>query len=443
MSYRQGLIHFSLLSVLALSVLSAGELRAGDYLISAHGASASGVARPAMTGYATGNCAHCHEMHASLAGSEPAPVGGAPSPYTLFATNFNTGAVPGNYAIADNVCFFCHSAAASVQAVVNADYSTTFGGGTAGTLPQYIMEAFNQASFHGLTDIQTFMTTGAGAAMAPWYTSFSNPCNACHNPHLAKRNYQDFTAPLSSAISKPSDHFSLWGESETMSSYSGYEVPYANAGTAAREPDGTVVVAGGDSSGQAAKTPDYVGFCTDCHTSTSAIPSTTLTTLRPINWLATGDKHGGRSRDGGLDIRNPYAAVAGTKSNFVLSCLDCHEPHGSRSIMLIRARANGENLETSVASTNDMGPLCKRCHKDDAAAVGGSANQWRYTHHDSSDAPYPGPPASCARCHNTTYGTAIPGSRPRIYCGFCHFHGSDDSWMDVVDSGLTTHRKTF
>lgn len=437
-----------MLGILVLSVLSAGELRAGDYLISAHGSSTDGVARSAMTGYATGNCAHCHEMHASLAGEEPLPDDSSgPSPYTLFATNFNTGAVPGTYAVADNFCFYCHRAAASVQAVVNADYSTTFGGGASGTLPQYIMEAFNQTSFHGLGDIHAFVD--GEAAQFPWYTEYSNPCNACHNPHLAKRNYQDFSAPLSSAISKPSDHFSLWGETETMAAYSRYEPPYANAVTQAREPDGTVVAAGSDSSGQAAKTPDYVGFCTDCHTSTNSIPSTTLPpTLRTLDWTSTGDKHGGRPRDGAttessFDGRNPYEAVDSATSNFVLSCVDCHEPHGSSSIMLIRARVNGENLESPVASTNDMGALCKRCHKDDAAAVGGSANQWRYIHHDSPDAAYPGPPAACARCHNTTYGTPIPGSRPRIYCGFCHFHNSDDSWMDVVDSGLTTHRKTF
>jgi hypothetical protein len=34
--------------------------------------------------YATGNCGHCHEQHASLGGSEPVPVGGGPDDYLLF-----------------------------------------------------------------------------------------------------------------------------------------------------------------------------------------------------------------------------------------------------------------------------------------------------------------------------------------------------------------------
>ncbi len=412
-------------------------LWAGDYLNSAHGSNSYGVKRSGMTGYARGNCAHCHEMHASIAGSEPLPPGG-PSPYTLFATNFNSGtSLPGSYDVADNFCFYCHSVGASVQPVTNEDYSETFGGASGGV--QAIREAFNQTSYHDLADIQTFMTTGDGAAMAPWYSADSNPCNACHNPHLAKRNYEDFLTPLSSAISKPRDHFALWGESETMASDS-YEPPYSTYG-GNREPDGISPVA------DSAKTPDYVGFCTDCHNvSNTSIPSTTLGTLREIDWLSIGgEKHGGGARDGtppNLDARAPYATAI-ANGNFVLSCLDCHEPHGSPNIMLLRRRVNGSALNATITSINAMGALCRQCHKDDAAAVGGSADQWRYVHHDSSDAPYPGPPVSCSRCHNITYGTPIQGGKPRIYCGLCHFHGSDDSWMNVVDSGLTTYRKTF
>lgn len=397
-----------------------------------------------MSAYATGNCAHCHEMHASLAGVEPEPSGGAPSPYTVFADNFNSGAGAGSYLMTDNFCFYCHSASASVQAVLNADYGTTFGGAS-GTLPQYIMEAFNQTSYHNLGDIHIFMTTGHGAAMAPWYTSSSNPCNACHNPHLAKRNYEDFTPPLASAISKPSGHFSLWGESETMTDYSGYEPPYANVTTEAREPDGTVVTAGGDSSGQAAKTPDYVGFCTDCHNTSTDIYSTTKgDKLIQIDWSSNGDKHGAETRDGADNFRPPYSSAA--MSNMLLSCLDCHEPHGSSNIMLLRSRVNGEDMGRDVSTTNDMGALCQRCHTDDAAAEYGSADQWRYIHHEAGDAPYPGPPKRCSECHNTTAGYATPvegPNQPRIHCGQCHFHGSDDSWMLGVRSEEVSGRTTF
>ncbi len=430
-------------------VVIAPPVQAASYRDSAHG---SAVDRPAMSGYAIGNCAHCHEMHASLAGVEPEPSGGSPHPYTVFADNFTSGATAGSYLVTDNFCFYCHGEGFEVvQAVANADYSTTFGGGSLGTLPQSILAAFNQTSYHNLGDIQTFMTTGDGAAMSSWYTSSSNPCNACHNPHLAKKNFGSssvFSAPLASAISKPGDHFNLWGGSETMAAYSGYEPPYADRTSEAREPDGTVVAAGGDGSGQAAKTPDYIGFCTDCHNTTNTIESSTLPpTLRPIDWSSSGDKHGGLSRDVGIDIREPFASAQAGTTNFVLSCLDCHEPHGASNIMLLRSRVNGEDMGLrEVSTTNDMGALCQRCHKDDAAAGYGSADQWRYIHHESSDAPYPGPPNFCKGCHNTTAGYATPvagASQPRIHCGQCHFHNSDDSWMLGVRSEEYTGRTTF
>jgi mono/diheme cytochrome c family protein len=49
---------------------------AGPYLDSAHGNSAHGVKRTSTLQYATGNCAHCHEQHAMIAGSQPEPYGG-------------------------------------------------------------------------------------------------------------------------------------------------------------------------------------------------------------------------------------------------------------------------------------------------------------------------------------------------------------------------------
>lgn len=52
---------------------------AGDYLNSAHGNSSYGVERisTASLGYSKGNCAHCHEQHASIGGEEPEPARGS------------------------------------------------------------------------------------------------------------------------------------------------------------------------------------------------------------------------------------------------------------------------------------------------------------------------------------------------------------------------------
>lgn len=48
----------------------------GPYLDSAHANTSYGVNRSGLSsfGYSIGNCAHCHEQHASIGGSEPAQL---------------------------------------------------------------------------------------------------------------------------------------------------------------------------------------------------------------------------------------------------------------------------------------------------------------------------------------------------------------------------------
>ena len=411
-SWRRGKM---ILGALLLCLFFPAPASTGKYTGSAHGSATVGVARPAMTaaGYSRGNCGHCHEMHTSLNGAEPLPSGGGAGPHALFAGNFS-GQASKPYLESDNFCFYCHNTLASVQQVTNQDYTATFGGATSGTGPQSILAAFNLTSYHNLKDIDTFVRSKQPGSYS-WYSAKSNPCNACHNPHLAKRNQASGEAgfPLNSAISKPSDHFSLWGESQLMSAYQ-YEAPYSS-GTS-REPAGVGEADGG-------KTPDYVGFCTDCHSSSNTIWSSSLgRNLRTIDWSASGDKHGGRSRDGTDQFVAPYSTAG--KSNMVLSCLDCHEPHGSDSIMLIRRRVNGGNLSSAITSLTSMKALCGRCH----------SSAWDTIHH-GTNAPYAGV-SQCSQCHG-----GQPSSNP-VPCGNCHFHGSDDSWLLTI-SRTPTYRKTF
>jgi len=427
-----GLLLTVCLSVLGIA-LSAPVL-AGPYRDSAHGNPAYGVDRsaidPKFANYAPGNCAHCHEMHASIDGVEPEPRGGASS-HVLFAPPFNTARTQQFYIDTDNFCFYCHSETTGQQ-VTNQDYSGAFGGATLSSGPQSILESFNQASYHNLYDIWQFLQNNP---RAPWFGSGGNPCSACHNSHLAKRNWDSGQAgfPLLSAISRPDSHNRLWGETELMSSYLSYEAPYAFSET--REPGGVTDYDG-------TSTPDYPRFCSSCHNPDTAIWSTDKNReLKRIDWGDIGvrrDRHGVFTREGNNQFREPYASAAGYKGNFVLSCLDCHEPHGSENIRLLRRRINGENLSGIVATTGpEMGYACRNCHQDDQAAAAGTglANSWEYVHHLAPGAPYQ--QMSCANCHGG--GSGGPSGNQQIDCGNCHGHGMTDSWAGDRASG----RKTF
>ena len=390
----------------------------GSYKESAHGNSTDGVNRSSMSGYSQGNCAHCHEMHASVEGSEPNPAGGAPSKFALFADNFNTAKTTGPYEQSDNFCFYCHGPSSlQVNGITNYDYSQTFGGAPENENATTIMDAFNQASYHNLYDIWDFANDTFS-----FFASDSNPCVACHNPHIAKRNKANPGDPTFTAISLPSDHGNLWGDdaNETMNYYAAgytYQAPYYNS-TSSYEPAGDTIYDGSNM-------PDYVTFCQDCHSKDMSSYDLSHT---PIDW-ETGDKHGKISADGSIEIKDPYSNSS--MGDYVLSCTDCHEPHGSPNIYLIRREVNNGTLGDTVSAGSDFGWLCRQCHKDD----------WEYVHHlSSSDAPYTGKSdngcySQCSKCH---FSGGVEN------CMNCHFHGGDDAWLQTTEKSFCyTGRKCF
>jgi len=376
---------------------------AGSYLDSAHGDLNNGVFRTATgtLGYVRGNCAHCHEMHASIEGSNDSPA-----PFTLFAQNFDTSVHTGPYQKADNFCFYCHINVGAVQSegsITNKQYSNTFGGYTVDSAVD-IMGAFNLNSYHNLYDIQDFAKT-----KFDFFKDSSNPCVACHNPHRAKRNKAHPTDPSYTAISRPTDHENLWGDdaNERMSNYTFYRPPYCYGSNATYEPDGSALHNG-------SLMPDYNAFCTDCHqyrvpTSQSASmnPNTPAGYLTAINWSTSGDMHGERSRiydvNGTGNSRTgtiiaPYNVVP-VQSNYVLSCLDCHEPHGSvlvsgrPSSYLLRKKVNNNRVDGCGPGEGNFceTDFCGSCHT--------------FSHC--------GGPQGCFQCHyHGAYGNG-PG-----WCGF-------------------------
>ena len=418
-----------------LLVVTVAVAVAGPYSDSAHGDKRYGVMRQVASisapgPYATGNCAHCHEQHASIDGSEPQPQNNAPSVFSLFSPPFDSTRQQGPYQQADLFCFYCHSLSGSLQASAasmgNFDYSRNFGGLSSGG-PLSIMAAFNQVSTspegsnHNLYDVWKF------AQKFPDFSSSSAPCDACHNPHRARRNRANVTDPTFTAISLPNDHESLWGDQpvETMANYNNRYQPPLYAGGGGYEPGG-VAAAFADGS----QVPDYNSYCLTCHNEPIYSTSLGRNTLR-IDWAtpggdsaSSGDKHGMNGYTQELMVRPPYDNYAQRSDDFLLSCLDCHEPHGSPNAFLLRRGVNGGQLSGTVsnqASSASLGYLCRQCHKDDYAASGGRINSWETAHHSGSERPYN--QHMCMTCHGMGGGMG-GGGMPQIGCLYCHGHGS-------------------
>jgi hypothetical protein len=403
--------------LLACSLFIPATGIAGLYLDSAHGSSSFGVKRSAggFPDYTRGLCAHCHEQHASYNGTEPDPAGGAPSKYLLFDDN--------SISQTENICFECHKDLNSFQtggSIINRSYSYRAGGWTTDTLDD-ILESFSFVSpdiSHDLPDISTFITGTWG------YTADSNPCAACHNPHAAQGDPANAPNSSKSAgtrgwpVSRPSTHstdntvWALWGDGvgEKMSDYTaGYQAPYRFNSTTLFEPDGSTTETG-------TNLTDYVTFCTDCHNDTNTIASTQLgRNVYTFSWDTA--KHGkGTAGDGCPDILPPYQS--GLCGGYVLSCTDCHEPHGSPNIFLIRKLVN--STVVTVDTGTGTGPdgrdnkewvfLCGNCH--DGLNADGYHTHPVFIPPDVSG-------CSASACHFPVIGDEY---RP---CGDCHFHGND------------------
>lgn len=447
--------------IIPVLLLFPGLAASGPYLNSSHANTLYGVNRTGLLpfGYQKGNCIHCHEEHASIDGSEPAPAAppasAGPAKYQLFYTNFVSQT--------DNFCLKCHTDVGTVQSggLVNRSYSYRAGGWTADPVND-IQEEFSSSSYHDLGDIRTVLTAKS------WnYTADSNPCAACHNTHMTTGDPANAPNGLKSnasrgwPVSRPSQHHSnnsvwgLWGDdaaTERMSIYAPppqYQAPYRLSSTTF-EPDGS----GGTQDGS--NMTDFVSLCTDCHTPTDTISSTPLSrNLRFINWPQ--EKHGRGNADGQVSLDAPYTSILNNK---VTNCSDCHEPHGSQNKVLIRQEINGGTLNNSnnamilnnpvdplicpslpgppaytgaILTNGEMAYLCNRCHQADNEVTGTctTTNKFYMIHHDTTvitDAPYPNPVVgTCANCHAAGAGTGCNSSWTPMNCSCCHYHGSSAS----------------
>lgn len=170
-NYRKAVV--ACLATSFLVVITFHDNASGAYLSSSHGNSTNGVNRSSMPGFATGNCAHCHEQHASVGGGEPAP-------------DLGTAAGPGIYLgfdVEQDLCYRCH------------------GNGGEGTDTAFnIQTEFNKTNPHGVAGATNYMTVYNGdrhRANENTVAAFSDgsgalpadnrhaECMDCHNPHEA------------------------------------------------------------------------------------------------------------------------------------------------------------------------------------------------------------------------------------------------------------------
>ncbi len=344
---------------------------------SAHGNESYGVNR-LNAGYDIGDCAHCHETF------DPSTCG--VNNFMLFFDEILAACAVG--------CTSCHSNSATWQATENFPYAVNFGGASPiwyGNIYTQFCSAnsmpANGGSRHHLGQIWSVIKNNA----YDWgFNSDPHPCVACHPPHHAQQNHPVAIVggKLNTAIRLPSRYKNtdaadlLWGddEGERMSDYAAqlaipdgeYQAPYYGDTS---DPDWEVSYEpAGDATSDGSNLPDYVTFCMDCH-QYAQYDLDANEDVKAIKWgppwceADEADIHGAahaNTRDAGSiacmategPLRPPYDTHEPGPSNYVLSCLDCHEPHGTyQRPHLIRVKING-----GVVADGSFVEICQKCH---------------------------------------------------------------------------------
>ena len=196
-----------------------------------------------------------------------------------------------------------------------------------------------------------------------------------------------------------------------------------------------------------ANTPDYNSFCLYCHV--YAVPSPLHTRhmdgsvvdyYESIDWAANsgdgnqtgtyivpGDKHGVNIATGYAAVDTPYNITADSSpADVALSCINCHEAHGSENDYMHRRSINGTALGVVISGvTNDRGNHCLPCHTEYS-----TGNKWKDTHHGgafNNDNPYKASLARAGYTNKCLYCHAVASANDPSFpipCEDCHFHGS-------------------
>jgi len=164
------------LAIFLLGVLGClGTAMAQAYINSSHGDSVNGVNRSTMTAFATGNCAHCHEQHASVGGIEPAP-------------NTGTAAGPDIYLgfdVEQDLCYRCHGnggEGGDTTFNIQTEFNKAYRHGRNGAAGTDYMETYDGDRHRANENTIAAFSDGSGA-LPP--DNRHAECMDCHNPHTA------------------------------------------------------------------------------------------------------------------------------------------------------------------------------------------------------------------------------------------------------------------
>ncbi len=282
----------------------------------------------------------------------------------------------------DNLCFECHKGSGSVQdgGLINNDYGATFGGGE----PMFgnIYDAFNPSGMYASShDLATMQDYAKESDWGSWVTDDTNACLACHDPHLSQKNFPvqiNANGGVGTAIRRGDDvndyPGDVWGDEpevisgrpEIMSDWTSdylYQAPLRGDSGYEPGPPGSIVEDGSN-------LPNFVEACAGtCHKKND-VPH-----YDPVNWIlhttkewkGNPSRHGQARAMGGFfgDFQEPY--LEAFRGSYVLSCTDCHEPHGSTNPTLLRATVNGvSELSTGGPGYSEYGGYwydwCQACH---------------------------------------------------------------------------------
>jgi len=300
------------------------------YTSSAHGNSTTGVSGR-ISGYGTGNCAHCHEQHASVGGTATSP-----DEYLLFQDYQN-----GTY---------------------NAFCTTECHDGTAGRGDNIALQ-YTKTYTHPDTGIHT-----PGESTQSAFGVRHGYCIDCHNPHVAKKI--DRTVGSNLVSDGP------------LLNVSGVTVGATGAWT---DPSHTFISAG------TGITYEYQ-LCFKCHSTwPSPLPPSGRNAPKEFNpanasfhpvELNLGDGSSGSSALDADQMLAPWkvGTLTDTQGTKTMYCSDCHGsetssdpagPHGSTNPKILKGRwpdnSSGvlwtlADADATKANSFDTECLCLNCH---------------------------------------------------------------------------------